>query len=282
MSFDNLCKLLAEKHPQRFAAWLLGEEVTTSIEVLKTELSIEPIRADSVIFLQLRGQILHLEFQTIWTSNPPMPLRSLDYWVRLYRLYRLPIIQIVVVLLPPSEGTTIETVFEVGSTRHEFQVVKLWEQDPELFLQDSALLPFASLTRTQDAEQLLDRIVQQVGEIAETKERQEVSSYVQLMAGLKYDKDQIRRVFREGMMRESVIYQEIFHEGEEQGLERGLEQGQRSLILLQLERRFGSLSQAERDQISALNLEQLGELAISLLNFSTQSDLEVWLNEFQD
>ena len=39
MSFDNLCKLLAEKHPDRFAAWLLGEPSTNAIEVLKNELS---------------------------------------------------------------------------------------------------------------------------------------------------------------------------------------------------------------------------------------------------
>jgi predicted transposase YdaD len=91
MSFDNLCKLLAEKHPARFAAWLLGEEVTTLIEILKTELSIEPIRADSVTLLKTSGRILHLEFQTTWISDPPTPLRLLDYWVRLYRLYRLPI-----------------------------------------------------------------------------------------------------------------------------------------------------------------------------------------------
>jgi predicted transposase YdaD len=57
MSFDNLCKLLAEKHPDCFATWLLGEPSTTPIEVLKTELSIEPIRADSVTFLHTRGQI---------------------------------------------------------------------------------------------------------------------------------------------------------------------------------------------------------------------------------
>ena len=275
MSFDNLCKLLAEKHPDRFAAWLLGEPSTTSIEVLKTELSIEPIRADSVTLLRTRGQILHLEFQTNWQSDPPIPLRLLDYWIRLHRLYRLPVTQIVVVLLPPSEGTTIETVFELGSTRHEFQVVKLWEQDPNLFLQDAALLPFASLTRTQDSSQLLDRVVQQVAEIPEVTKRQEMSAYVQLMAGLKYDKEVIRRVFREGMMRESVIYQEILHEGEE----RGRQTERRSLISLQLEQRVGSLSDQQRDRISTLNLDQLTALAIALLNFSSQDDLDVWLGQ---
>jgi len=279
MSFDNLCKLLAEKHPDQFAAWLLGEPSTTPIEVLKTELSIEPIRADSVMLLRTRGQVLHLKFQITWQSNPPIPLHLLADWIRLHRLYRLPVTQIVVVLLPPSEGTTIETRFELGSTRHEFQVVKLWEQDPDLFLQDAALLPFAALTRTQDSSQLLDRVVQQVAEIPDARERQEMSAYVQLMAGLKYDKESIQRGFRKGTMRESVIYQEILLEGEEKGREEGRQLGQRSLISLQLEQRIGSLSDQHRDRISTLNLDRLGALAIALLNFSSQDDLDAWLNQ---
>ncbi|WP_448563014.1 hypothetical protein [Trichothermofontia sp.] len=70
MACDNLGKLLAGKYPERFAAWILGE-VPGTICVLKTELSIEPIRADSLLFLQMcdlggtrRERILHLEFQT--------------------------------------------------------------------------------------------------------------------------------------------------------------------------------------------------------------------------
>lgn len=86
MSFDNLCKLLSEKHPDRFAAWILGES-PDQVKVLKTELSIEPIRADSITFLQTQDRILHLEFQVKLESDPPLPLRMLDYWVRLYRLY---------------------------------------------------------------------------------------------------------------------------------------------------------------------------------------------------
>jgi predicted transposase YdaD len=95
MALDNLCKLLAEKHPERFASWVLGQPVE-SATVLNSELSIEPIRADSVTFLKFQGQILHLEFQVKLVSEPPLPLRFLDYWVRLYRLYRLPIFQVLV------------------------------------------------------------------------------------------------------------------------------------------------------------------------------------------
>ncbi len=78
MAFDNVCKILAEKYPTDFARWLLPDK-PRKVKVLKTELSIEPIRADSVTFLQTENRILHLEFQTTPKSETPLPLRMLDY-----------------------------------------------------------------------------------------------------------------------------------------------------------------------------------------------------------
>ena len=72
MSFHNVCKILAEKYPTNFTRWLLPDE-PQRIKVLKTELSIEPIRADSVTFLQTENRILHLEFQTTTKSETPIP-----------------------------------------------------------------------------------------------------------------------------------------------------------------------------------------------------------------
>ena len=72
MSFDNVCKYLAEEYPRSFVRWLLGVE-TQDINVLKTELSLEPIRADSVTFLQTKNLILHLEFQTKPYQNLLLP-----------------------------------------------------------------------------------------------------------------------------------------------------------------------------------------------------------------
>ncbi len=94
MSFDNVCKLLAEKHPVDFVRWLIAEE-STNVKVLKTELSLEPIRADSVIFIQNAKSILHIEFQTLTQSNPAIPFRMLDYSVRLKRQYKCPVVQVV-------------------------------------------------------------------------------------------------------------------------------------------------------------------------------------------
>ncbi|MEA5600104.1 Rpn family recombination-promoting nuclease/putative transposase [Nostoc sp. UHCC 0252] len=283
MSFDNLCKLLSEKHPATFASWVLGTP-QTNVKVLKTELSIEPIRADYVTFLQLEGRILHLEFQTKLESTPPLPLRMLDYWVRLYRLYRLPITQVVVLLLPPAPETVIETVFSVETTRHEYRVISIWEEKPELFLNEPALLPLAPLAATTQPQTLLKQVVERVNQL-QPGQRPEISAYTQILAGLKYKKDLIRQLFREGMMRESVIYQEILAEGEQIGVQRGEqigeqrgEQRERSLILRQLTRRIGELPQEVLERIETLSLEQLENLGEALLDFQAIADLNVWFS----
>lgn len=66
--------------------------------MLKTELNLDPIRADSLLLLRLDKRILHLEFQTEAKSKPPMTLRMLDYSVRLKRKYGLEVIQIIIFL----------------------------------------------------------------------------------------------------------------------------------------------------------------------------------------
>lgn len=276
MSFDNCCKLLAEKYPERFASWLLGQPVE-NVEVLKTELSIEPIRADSVILLRLRSRILHIEFQVKWDSNPPLPLRFLDYWVRLYRLYRIPIIQVLVLLRPPSEGTEIESAFVLGTTRHEFMVLKLWEQDPELFLSDPALLPFAPLTQGMTSEASLSQVAQEVAKIESESQRKEISAYTQLMAGLRFNSKIIYQVFQEGIMRESVIYQDILQQGEQKGRQEGRQEEGVILILRQITRRFGTITPSIETQIRSLPLPQLEDLGEALFDFSEISDLEDWL-----
>jgi predicted transposase/invertase (TIGR01784 family) len=298
MAFDNLCKLLAEQHPDRFAAWLLGVPEVGTVEVLKTELGLEPIRADSVTFIRADDRILHLEFQTRWKSRPPIPFRMLEYWTRLYRIYALPIVQVVVVLIPPSDKTVIEDWFRSGNTQHHFNVVKMWEEPTAFFLEDPILLPFATLTQTESADRLLNQVAHQVERLAEPDQRRQISSYVQLMAGLKYDKDTVRRLFSEDIMRESVIYQEIFQEGKARGIAqgeargeargiaqgeargeaRGIAQGERLMVVRVLSRRFGDLAPGIRSQLDALSIDHIEALGEAMVEFTTIADLAQWLD----
>jgi predicted transposase/invertase (TIGR01784 family) len=272
MPFDNLCKYLSEKYPDRFATWLLGE-TPSSVEILKTELGLEPIRADSLTLLRTQDCILHVEFQVQVITDPPLPLRMLDYWVRLHRLYRLPIIQVLVLLKKPKAGTVIETEFHLGQTRHSYRVVAMWEQSPDLFLQDPALMPLAVLAASENPRQLLAQVSQRVDMIEAPGQRQEATVCSQLLAGLRFNKQLVQQFFRESIMRESVIYQDILRQGQEQGKQQeGI-----AVILRQLTRQIGAVAPELQEQIRGLSIAQLEDLAEALLDFSQPADLVSWL-----
>lgn len=276
MSYDNTCKYLAENYPGEFVRWLLPG-VESDIQVLKTELNLEPIRADSVIFLQTSSQILHLEFQTSPTSTPPLDFRMLDYYTRLKRQYWCEIEQVLIFLQATSSEIVYNTEYVDKKTRHEFRVIRLWEEDPTPLLTNVALLPLATLAQTDSPTDLLTQVVAAVDMIEETDERQNISACVQVLAGLRFDKNLIQQLFREEIMQESVIYQDILQKGLQQGEERGKKQEALALILRQLARRFGDIQPQIEQQIRTLSITQLEDLAEALLDFTSQSDLVNYL-----
>ncbi|MGB7416429.1 MAG: DUF4351 domain-containing protein [Thermosynechococcaceae cyanobacterium] len=179
-------------------------------------------------------------------------------------------------LRPPADGTEIESAFVLGTTRHEYQVLKLWQQDPAMFLEEPVLLPFVTLTAAEP-ENLLAQAAVAVSKIESESQRREISGYVQLLAGLRFKKQLIYQVFQEGMMRESVIYQDILQKGELKGRQEGRQEGELALILRQLTRRLGVISPKSEAQVRSLTLAQLDELGEALLDFSEALDLNNWL-----
>ncbi|WP_373526369.1 Rpn family recombination-promoting nuclease/putative transposase [Nostoc sp.] len=270
MSYDNTAKYLAELYPTEFAKWLLTDK-TTEVTVLKTELSIEPIRADYVTFLQTSSRILHIEFQTLPKSNPPIPLRILDYYVRLKRQYNTPITQVVIFLQQSSDPIAFTEEYTDESTNHRYRVIRLWEQDSALFLDNPALLPLAPLTRTDSPAALLSQVAQKIAKITDRDERQNIAGCTEIFAGLRFEKDLIRQFLREDIMQESVIYQDILQKGEQREAFRFLNR--------LLNRRFGDIEPSIIEQVRVLSVEQLEVLGEAFLDFSSVEDLVAWLGQ---
>jgi predicted transposase YdaD len=90
----------------------------------------------------------------------------------------MPIMQVLVLLCPPSEETEIEAAFVLGTTYHEYTILKLWTQDPRFFLEDPALLPFAPLTQGMDSAVSLSQVAEKVSKIEPEVQRGEVSAHM--------------------------------------------------------------------------------------------------------
>ncbi len=281
--FDSTCKFLAESFSSDFASWLLGEPIALT-QLSPSELSLEPIRADALILLASEGYILHLEFQTEPDSN--MAYRMADYRLRVYRRFpQKQMKQVVIYLTPSNSDLVYQTAFEIPGIRHEFEVVRLWEQPTQPFLESAGLLPLAVLTNTPDKAQTLRQVAERINAVPEIRTQSNVAASTGILAGLTLGRDVINQVLRREIMQQSVIYQEwkeeFLREGREEGRQEGRQEGEQSLILRLLNRRIGDVSPELRSQVQALSLEQLEALGEALLDFSEPTDLVNWLRDNQ-
>jgi predicted transposase/invertase (TIGR01784 family) len=221
---DNICKFLAESFSSDFASWILGEAIAlTKIE--PSELSVEPIRADSVIFLESTAIVLHIEFQT--EPNKNIPFRMTDYQLRLYRKFPEKQIHQVVIYLSPSQSRLVyENTFNIGRLNHEFNIIRLWEQPTEIFQRYQGLLPFAVLTNNQDPEETLRQVARQIENIEDKQVQSNVAASTAIISGIALNKEIIQRLLRSEIMKESVIYQEILLAGKAEGKAEGIAEGE--------------------------------------------------------
>jgi predicted transposase/invertase (TIGR01784 family) len=252
--FDPTCKFLAETFSSDFAAWLLGEPIALT-QLSPTELSLEPIRADSLILLASEQLILQIEFQT--EPDPNMPFRMADYRLRLFRRFpHKQVHQVVIYLTPSNSERVYQNVFEIPGTRHEFTVIRLWEQPTQPFLESAGLLPLAVLTQTPDTAQTLRQVARQIEAISEIGVQSNVAASAGILAGLLLEKDFIHQVLRREIMQQSVIYQEwreeFLQEGRQVGRQEGEQAGEARLILRQLKHRLGSLPSPLEVQVQSL------------------------------
>ena len=277
--YDNVCKFLAENYSRDFAQWLLGEPLSFT-QLSPSELSLEPIRADALILLESDQMILHLEFQT--DPDPKMSFRMLDYRTRVYRRFpKKTMRQVVIYLKETSSPLVQENAFILPNTRHEYEVLRLWEIAAEKMLGLSGLLPLANLGKTPNRPEILRQVAAKIDNIEGRTEKSNLAAATAILAGLVLSKEIIGSLLREEIMRKSVIYQDIRESGKAQGREEGRREEAVSLILRLLNRRLGEISPTLDQQIQELSLEQLETLGEALLDFTSLTDLTTWLLEIE-
>ncbi len=212
--YDDTCRFLAEHFSSDFASWLLGTSVTLT-ELKPSELSLDPIRADALILLQSDDDILHIEFQTVPRNS--IPFRMLDYRVRSYRRYPNKNMRQVVIYLKQTGSELVhQTSFTMERTRHEFEVIRLWEQPASLFLEYPGLIPFAALGDTIDIEATLRQASQRIDQVADPVTKANLVAASGILAGLRLEDEVIYRILRRDIMQESTVYRSIQREAQEE------------------------------------------------------------------
>jgi predicted transposase YdaD len=243
----------------------------------------EALDSDLVLFVTLDGGqevILHLEFQGSG-SKKPMPLRMLDYQVRLALAYRgLPTLSVVWYLggagtRDPGSHQRIDPAGQVYLA-WRYQVIRLWQLDAEdlLALQRPALLALIGQTRIRDPESTLTEAVRQLvqGTMGETQERL-LAELLLLCSDEELAAMAEQIITRDYGLPETPMMRKLREEGREEGRE----EERLAVVLRQLTRRCGPLSPEVTAQVQQLAAPHLLDLTEALLDFTGAEDLRRWL-----
>ena len=296
--FDTISKHLIQTYPDDFANFTLGREDVEVLAVIDTEqLTIETHQTDSLIRVRIDGEeaLVHNEFQTTDSTNPPMPRRMAGYIGHAIRQHGLPIYSNVIYLRPDAGrrdlGYYVQELpgYQIAI---QYRVIRLIEIEGERVLnaEHSGLIPFTPLMKPPEG-MASDAWLHQCIHTARTRPiaRTSRADYLAGMVALSelvYESETISGIiFKEGIMdliRESSLFQSLTQQSREesfeQGREEGIEQGIQESIQEVLEIRFGlsaahplfarivdidnvqHLKQLRRAAIQVSNLDEFGRL----------------------
>ena len=185
-----------------------------------------------------------------------------DYRLRLYRKFPEKQTHQVVIYLTPSQSPLVhETTFTLRELNHRFNVIRLWEQPTEIFQQYQGLLPFATLSQTNNPEETLRQVAKQIENIADKQVQRNVAASTAIISGIALSKEIIQRLLRSEIMKESVIYQEILLEGMAEGEAKGLAKATNQIAVNMLRSNISIDLVAQFTGLTLQQIEKLQKLA---------------------
>ncbi len=288
--FDAISKHLIQTYPHDFAGFTLGREDVEVLAVIDTEqLTVEAHQTDSLIRVRIDDEevLVHNEFQTTDSTNPPMPRRMAGYIGHAIRQHGLPIYSNVIYLRPDAgrrdPGYYVQERLGYPIAIH-YRVIRLIEIEGQHVLESgqSGLIPFTPLMKPPE-EMTSDVWLHQCIHTARTRPiaRSSKADYLAGMVALSelvYESEVISGIiFKEGIMdliRESSLFQSLT----QQGIEQGVKKRAIEYILDVLEIRF-DLHEADplSARISAIEdlqrLKQLHRAAVQAPSLEAFRDL---------
>ncbi len=245
--FDTIYKHLIQKYPNDFASFTLGREDVEVLAVIDTEqLTIEAHQTDSLIRVRMDDEeaLVHNEFQTTDSTNPPMPRRMAGYIGHAIRQHGLPIYSNII-YLRPNAGQRDSGYYIQERPGYliaiQYRVIRLIEIEGEHVLESgqSGLIPFTPLMKPPEG-MASDAWLQQCIHTARTHPiaRSYRADYLAGMVALSelvYESETISGIIlKEGIMdliRESSLFQSLTQQSRVESFEQGIEQGERKSTL---------------------------------------------------
>ena len=230
--FDIVSKQLVKNYPADFVRFTFEQEGVEVLEVIDTEQpTVESRSMDSLIRVRIHGEdaLVHNEFQTGDSTNPPMSRRMAGYIGRAIETYGLPIYSNVIYLRPDAgQRDAGQYVQERVGYRIviQYKVIRLIEIEGQAVIEQElwGLLPFVPLMKPPQgmaAAQWLRQCVQTADTLPlDSTNKSNFFTDIAILSGLIHDSQTVTNIISEETMYESSIVQYFTERGQrQQGIE---------------------------------------------------------------
>jgi predicted transposase YdaD len=274
--YDVSLKELVWDHPvaclERFGIGPSGP-----VEVIDSDITTLTASADKVIKVGgAEPYLVVIEFQTYHDTNIARTL-----WYRHVALdyrHNLPVLTVLVLVRKEANSPGLVGTYERHAPNgrrtnwYNFEVVRLWEEDPDSFLTASVVLvPLAPLTDV--SEDALPDLIRRMTARIDSKpppQAKKLWTATCILMGLRYPTELVNRLLQGVQnMKESTTYQAILQEGRIEGRDEGRIAEARRILIRQGTLRFGDPDAATVATLEAIqDIDRLEALTDRIPDFN--------------
>jgi predicted transposase YdaD len=141
--------------------------------------------------------------------------------------------QVVIFFFPQDDNKNHHLSDRIGeetSVNFTYQVIRVWEQDRQLIIDQKLLglyplLPLMKSQEDEDPERSLQESIKVIREVQDISLQEDLLAVMAILANGKYSAELINSMIRREMIMESAIFQEWSREAREEGMAKGKAEG---------------------------------------------------------
>ena len=218
--------------------------------------------------------LVHIELQS--TNDPTMPLRMLEYYLRVFRRFgRFPRQTLLYVGEAPLR---LESELRSEDLWYRYRLMDIRDLDGERLLGSDQIGDniLAILTRLPDLHGAVRQVMKKIVSLT-PPERQNALRQMLLLSGLRHLGQTVEEEARRMPILNDILDHEVlgreYKRGIEEGERVGRKAGELALVRLQIQKRFGTIPAWAETRLAAKSTTELVEIGVRLLDAASLNDL---------
>jgi hypothetical protein len=249
-----------------------------AVSILNVDLSTISAGTDAAVGIgDPLEEIADFNFQS--GPDAKLPRRALMYNSVLHHRYEVPVRSIIVLLRPKADHADLTGLLTYGEEgrrlQFQYEVIRLWQETPESFLEGSVgLLPLAVLSQLpadRSMDDSLKEIVRRIeGRLLAEVDRSQAAILMRgalILAGMRVEQANLADIFQGvGLMAETTAYDYLVEQGE-------IKRSHRLLIRLGRDRFEAPDSTTEAEINAITDLDRLERMVVAVRYAKNWQDL---------